>query len=345
MKMKYIMSNVSVNLCVALLGAFFFFACTDYESVVNEKYEEWLANLDESSSSVDESDSSSSQKVVNSSGAKQSGSSSSVPAKDSASSSSRIASPSSESHDDGNSSDSEESSSSQNAAMSSAEEASSSSRSMDVVFDDSEYNEFEKTLLDKRDGHVYKTETIGNQIWMAENLKYDYNEETAKSYCYDDDENNCAKYGRLYTWAAAMDSAGAYSDAGKGCGLKDVEFCKASGVVRGVCPANWHLPSADEWKILLETVDGKNTAGKVLKSSTGWERGESTDSFGFSALPGGYKSYGGKFFDEGFFAIFWSSSEHGYDDADVLILRGEVDFASLNNYKKSFSHSIRCIKD
>ena len=97
---------------------------------------------------------------------------------------------------------------------------------------------------DARDGQIYKSVKIGNQVWMAENLNYDYNEGTAKSYCYNDEQESCAKYGRLYTWAAAMDSAGVFGDGGKGCGF--LVTCSATEPVRGVCPAGWHLPSKAE---------------------------------------------------------------------------------------------------
>ena len=97
------------------------------------------------------------------------------------------------------------------------------------------------SITDTRDGHSYKTVTIGSQTWMAQNLNY----ETVNSYCYSDNASNCTKYGRLYTWAAAMDSVGSWSANGKGCGYG--KTCSPTYPVRGVCPEGWHLPTQTEW--------------------------------------------------------------------------------------------------
>lgn len=107
----------------------------------------------------------------------------------------------------------------------------------DVSFDSAKYYNpaiSYGTLKDSRDGQVYRTVQIGVQTWMAENLNYDYNVGTAASYCYNDSKDSCAKYGRLYTWSAAMDSAAIFSDDGKGCGFGAT--CSASGKIRGICP-------------------------------------------------------------------------------------------------------------
>ena len=90
------------------------------------------------------------------------------------------------------------------------------------------------SLTDDRDGQTYKTVKIGEQIWMAENLNY----EELNSYCYNDSAEYCAKYGRLYTWAAAMDSAGEWSNNGRACGL-NMMTCSPKYPVRGICPEGW----------------------------------------------------------------------------------------------------------
>lgn len=199
-------------------------------------------------------------------------------------------------------------------------------------------------LNDSRDDKTYRTVTIGSQTWMAENLNYDYNEGTAKSYCYENKADSCTKYGRLYTWAAAMDSAAVFSTAGKGCG--DYKTCSVSGVVRGVCPEGWHLPTTDEWKMLLTTVGGASIAGTKLKSSSGWDNdGNGTDDYDFSALPAGYYRSGSKkFVDLGDHASFWTSTEYGSEIAYDLRIHGGSN-AYVEYFGKLLGYSVRCLQD
>jgi len=133
------------------------------------------------------------------------------------------------------------------------------------------------TFTDPRDGKVYKTVKIGNQVWMAENLNYD----ASGSKCYNNDPANAEKYGRLYDWETA----------------------------KKVCPAGWHLPSEEEWEILIDFVGGAEIAGTKLKAKFGWNDFNGTDDFGFSALPGGRMSYG--FCEVGYSGFWWSASEDG----------------------------------
>ena len=197
---------------------------------------------------------------------------------------------------------------------------------------------------DARDGQIYKSVKIGNQVWMAENLNYDYNEGTAKSYCYNDEQESCAKYGRLYTWAAAMDSAGVFGDGGEGCGF--LVTCSATEPVRGVCPESWHLASDTEWKTLFTAVGGEDVAGTKLKSKSGWyNNGNGTDEYGFSGVPAGNRDREGLYNDAGKGARFWSSTERGSFPAYLWIFSYGNTTVSSGYHDKFFGYSIRCIKD
>ena len=209
------------------------------------------------------------------------------------------------------------------------------------------------TMTDSRDGRTYKTVTIGTQTWMAENLNYAYTGVPYKvysytsdstSWCYNDDANNCSKYGRLYTWAAAMDSVGTWSTNGKGCGYK--KTCSPTYPVRGVCPEGWHLPTKAEFETLFTAVGGQSTAGKVLKSTSGWNSGgNGSDAFAFSALPAGHRDYYGNYNSEGDYAHFWSSTESNSDDAYSMYLFYSVGDACLDYDGKFTGFSVRCLKD
>ena len=213
------------------------------------------------------------------------------------------------------------------------------------------------TLTDSRDGQTYKTVTIGDQVWMAENLNYAYTgvpynysgyTSDSTSWCYKNEPENCAKYGRLYTWAAAMDSVGTWTTNGKGCGYGSE--CSPTGTIRGICPEGWHLPDTTEWNTLFSAVGGISTAGTALKSTSGWneyegESGNGTDSFGFSALPAGYRYYDGDYYYGGYRAYFWSSTEYGSHGAYYMRLDYDDDDACLDDYSKNYGRSVRCLKD
>ena len=221
------------------------------------------------------------------------------------------------------------------------------------------------TMTDERDGQTYKTVKIGTQTWMAENLNYAYTSVPYKyykvsndvytsdstSWCYNNDASNCAKYGRLYTWAAAMDSVGTWTTNGKGCGFRNE--CSPTYPVRGVCPEGWHLPSETEWDSLRTAVGGGAIAGKMLKSTSGWDdfNGEHincTDAYAFSVLPAGFRVYEGSFKDEGLHAHFWSSTEYELEGAYYAyytLWYSYLDKASLYNSYKYSGLSVRCVKD
>jgi uncharacterized protein (TIGR02145 family) len=215
------------------------------------------------------------------------------------------------------------------------------------------------TLTDDRDGQTYKTVKIGEQWWMAENLNYAYTGVPFKdgdftsdstSWCYDNDAANCAKYGRLYTWAAAMDSAGIIpGNTANGCGYG--EYCNLGNLkVRGLCPEGWHLPDTTEWSALFNAVGRKATAGKMLKSTEGWNdydgtSGNGSDAYFFSALPAGRRYNDGDFDYEGSLAYFWSSTEGNSDFAYDMNLYYDNGLAILDENYKYYGFSVRCLRD
>ena len=200
-------------------------------------------------------------------------------------------------------------------------------------------------ILDERDNQVYKTVQIGEQIWMAENLNY----ETYRSWCGGGIgyvEGNCATYGRLYTWAAAMDRSEG------DCGYSHDCTTLGWGNVQGVCPNGWHVPSEDEWDALIAVVGGRDIAGQKLKAQTGWNAYSgiiNEDAVGFSALPAGF-SNNGHLNDVGDDVFFWSATQsscHSAYDVDLYYNYDGVylKFGNLNLSMKYYGHSVRCVRD
>jgi uncharacterized protein (TIGR02145 family) len=168
-------------------------------------------------------------------------------------------------------------------------------------------------FIDSRDGKKYKYVSIGTQIWMSENIRY----ETSNTKCYGDEPDNCEIFGMLYGWANA------------------------------VCPSGWHLPSDHEWDTLIDFVENNSEcndcAGAKLKANgTLWVSGQGTDDFGFTALPGGY--YKNNFEKIGEVAVFWSIRSDGNLHRRYLKYNNDVlnSDGLLWNYDWA---NVRCIKD
>lgn len=183
------------------------------------------------------------------------------------------------------------------------------------------------SFTDPRDGHVYPTVQIGYQCWMQKNMNY----QTCNSWCYDNNSSNCSTYGRLYDWQTALK----------------------------VCPKGWHIPTDGEWCILTQFIDQTVDCGSDSWSGTnvGWKMKEIgtthwappnsgvTNISGFTALPGGYRSYSGSFYSLTLYAYFWSSTENSSTDAWGRNLDYNYEDVNRPNNDKTYGFSCRCLQD
>jgi uncharacterized protein (TIGR02145 family) len=194
------------------------------------------------------------------------------------------------------------------------------------------------------DGNNYNTVKIGDQIWMAENLKttkYNdgvlipnvtgfWSDYTSGAYCwYNDDENtNKNTYGALYNWLAV--------NTGK------------------LCPAGWHVPSKEDWMLLAYYLGGPDLAGGKLKESgtAHWESPNTgaTNITGFTALPGGMREdasgFGIYFGSMGTTGLWWSSDPPVEGTHQSILLDSNSGEFSLFDWIYSQSGlSVRCLMD
>jgi len=192
------------------------------------------------------------------------------------------------------------------------------------------------SFTDSRDDQIYRTVTIGTQTWMVENLNF-AGHLFGESWCYNNQPDSCAVYGRLYNWTAAMEGATSSS--------------ANPSRIQGVCPPGWHLPSGAEWGVLVTFAGGVSIAGSRLKSETGWTASpsiSSTNDLGFSALPGGTATAsGGAFSGAGNTGRWWTATETGAGGAFSYLMYNHSNSAESNNNtsNKGNGHSVRCVKD
>jgi len=198
-----------------------------------------------------------------------------------------------------------------------------------------EEDETETGTVTDIDGNVYETVKIGNQWWMAENLKvYHYRNEDAIPLVISDSEwenlttgARCDRvtyiYGRLYNWHAVNDS-------------------------RNIAPEGWHVPSDAEWYTLIDYL-GENASDKMkIRGDSYWLWPNSgTNESGFTALPAGFRNSDGSYNPAGlgFFATFWSSTEYDSTNAWYCLLQYNTLPVSIVHSSKQCGFSVRCIKD
>lgn len=162
----------------------------------------------------------------------------------------------------------------------------------------------ESSFTDPRDGKTYRTNELRFQPWMLENMNY----ENPGSFCYDNDERNCQKFGRLYTWDAAQKA----------------------------CPEGWHLPTAEEWQDLVSN-------GETINNDREYWRG--FDVLEFPAAVGGFKNTKGKYELLGIRADFWSSTEMNSQRAFYWFWSNSKHKMGNSDYTKTGAMSVRCVSD
>lgn len=208
--------------------------------------------------------------------------------------------------------------------------------------------------VDDIDGNTYRTVQIGDQVWLAENLRTTRyrngdeipyartdqawkNEAEGMRCAHEHDEERARTYGQLYNWFAVDDE-------------------------RGICPSGWHVPSDEEWNALeralgLSSVDARQEGCRGIHApalkSEAWD---GTNVSGFSALPGGDRDCDGNFLNEGDSASFWSSSWSSFwsyssssepegSTAYARLLGSGGDVVARLDYSERYGFSVRCVRD
>lgn len=203
------------------------------------------------------------------------------------------------------------------------------------------------TIMDSRDGSVYKTVWIGDQCWLKENLRYlpsvsdqSYSTTLPKYYVYNyigtDIQaakltNEYLTYGVLYNRIAIMNGELSSNNIPSG--------------VKGVCPIGWHLPSENEFNQLISYVGGDAIAGSNMKSTYLWNNnGNGNNSSFFTALPAGIKM-NNYFNDLGDAAYFWSCTQWTTNQSRRFFYINTNTNISNMSYNDSYGLSIRCIRN
>jgi uncharacterized protein (TIGR02145 family) len=196
------------------------------------------------------------------------------------------------------------------------------------------------TMKDQ-DSNTYKTVKIGNQVWMAENLKTtkysdgtpipnlstdnDFHTSTSGAYCnYNNEMINGDTYGHLYNWYAVSSS-------------------------HKIAPEGWHVPTENDWATLVNYLGGEKVAGEKLKETglTHWngQNIAATNISGFTALPSGTRAEKGQFSFLGTASYWWSATKGNDKSALVRGCANSTGSLLLLYYNIEYGFSVRLIKD
>ena len=196
------------------------------------------------------------------------------------------------------------------------------------------------------DGNIYKTVTIGKQVWMAENLKTTKLNDGTEIPLIILSENKWAEHTVSglttpgYCWQ--YDSATIYKN-------KYGAFYNGFTISTGkLCPSGWHVPSDEEWNILTEYLGGEEVAGGKLKETgaTNWNspgKG-TTNETGFSGRGGGSITDNGSNWDVGYNGYWWSSTAYNENLHWIRLINSSVPNIYKMYGEKHVGYNVRCIK-
>jgi uncharacterized protein (TIGR02145 family) len=206
--------------------------------------------------------------------------------------------------------------------------------------------EFRTAGLSDIDGNTYATVTIGNQVWMKENLKVrHYRNGDTIPYKGPESEWRYFYQGAYTHYENKPDYSETYGLCYNGFTVQDV---------RGLCPAGWHVPSNAEWQIMIDHLGGNDIAGGKLKARGTRDKGDglwnppnfnASNSSGFTALPAGHRNPNGSFHEDGRSAYWWTSTNSSTESGTARGIEyyGEFMYDTQESYYNGYS--MRCIKD
>ncbi len=169
------------------------------------------------------------------------------------------------------------------------------------------------------DGNKYATALFGDQLWMAENLKsiHDARGEKIKRVCYHLIQENCEIYGGLYTW-------------------EELRVDEKNDSLQGICPDGWHIPTDEEWGILIESMGGADSAAYRLSRETPE----------FNIQYGG--NYHSRLRNYNYLetnSYYWTANSFSKTAAFIWMIGKNNLNANRSSVPKVYGMSVRCIKD